>query len=299
MSWLFYALLAPAVYAIVTFIDKYLLSKEIKDYSIMPIYTGIVGFIAGTILWIVLGFPLLPLKDAAIVLLTGILTGASLLVYFKALDSEETSTINILFQMFPVISLLLALIFLHEKISFNQSIGFVLIMGAVLSISFEGTKGLLSFSPAFFLILLYDLAWATMGILTKYTSSTNSFWRILNYESWGIGIGALLIFIFFPKIRSSFLKSVKKIKPKTVIVVGLNEGVFVLAKTLTFFSFSIGPAALVSVLETTQALYAILYGVILTKLFPRVFDEDTSLPQLSKKVVAALVVLIGIVLINR
>jgi uncharacterized membrane protein len=34
MTWLIFALLAPAVYAVVTFIDKYLLSKKKKIYLV-------------------------------------------------------------------------------------------------------------------------------------------------------------------------------------------------------------------------------------------------------------------------
>ena len=71
-SWLFFALLAPAIYALVVFIDKYVVSKEIKDYLCMPIYSAIVGLIAGTLLWLVFGRPLLSFKDTIIVFSVGI-----------------------------------------------------------------------------------------------------------------------------------------------------------------------------------------------------------------------------------
>ena len=150
MTWLIFALLAPAVYAVVTFIDKYLLSNKIKDYNAMPIYTAAVGFIAGSILWVVNGFPTLPMKDALIVLTTGILTGTSLYVYFKALSTEETSKINILFQMFPIMSMLLAFLLLREKISMLQYGGFFLILFATTLISYENDGGRFKFSQAFF-----------------------------------------------------------------------------------------------------------------------------------------------------
>jgi transporter family protein len=299
MTWLIFALLAPAVYAVVTFIDKYLLSKKIKDYNAMPVYTGAVGFLAGSILWTINGFPTLPIKDAVIVLTTGILTGISLYVYFKALSSEETSKINILFQMFPIISLALAFLLLHEKISIQQYGGFFLILFATTLISYENDGGRIKFSQAFFLILLYDFTWAVMGILMKYATGANSFWKVLNYESWGIGIGGILMFLFIKKIRKAFLKSIKKVRVDTLVVVGLNEGVFVIAKSLTFFAFSIGPAALVSVLETTQAVYAIIYGSVLTVLFPTIFHENISQKELVKKIVASLLVIMGIFLIYR
>lgn len=298
MNWILVALSAPATYATVTFIDKYLLSRHIKDYNAMPIYTSIVAFIAGVIFWFINGFPVLPLQDTLIVLTTGILTGFSLIAYFKALSQEDTSNITILFQMFPIITLLLSLLFLKESINLFQLIGFLLVLSSGVIISLKKSKKRTHISSVFWLIFLYDLLWASAGVLMKFAINANSFAQVLNYESWGIAIGGAIIFILFGDVRSAFLKSLKKVKAKTLLIIGFNEGVFVIAKSLTFFAFSLGPAALVSVLETTQTFFAIIYGYLLTLLFPSIFNEDISRKGLNKKLLAAFIALTGIFLIN-
>lgn len=295
-NWLVFALIAPALYASVNFIDKYLLSKEIKDYRALPIYTGIFGFIAGLLFWIFTGFPILHTKDALIVLTTGVITSLSLVVYAKALSKEETSNIIILFQMFPIVTLLLSFLFLKETITLKQLIGFVLIFASAISISMK-SKNKFSLSPAFFLILLYDFLWASSAVLIKYTSNFMSFSKIVSYESFGVGLGGILIFIFSSGIRKAFLKNVKRIRIKALGVIALNEGVFVLAKSLTFFAVSLGPTALVSILENTQTFYGILFGWILTLLAPAIFKEDVSKKGLAKKIIFTFVLLVGVWLI--
>lgn len=298
MNWLIVALMAPATYATVTFVDKYLLSKKVKDYNAMPIYTAITAMIAGTLFWIANGFPSLPLNDALLVTLVGVLTGFSLIVYFKALSKADTSNITILFQMFPVITLILSYIFLKEVITVQQLIGFGIILLSGVFISLQKSKKKTNISEVFWLILIYDLLWALSGILMKYATNANSFSEVINYESWGIGIGGIIIYLFFNDIRTAFHKSLKKVKLSTLSVIGLNESVFVIAKTLTFYAFSIGPAALVSVLETTQVFFAIIYGYLLTTLFPHIIKEDISKKQIKKRIISALLVVIGIVFIS-
>jgi drug/metabolite transporter (DMT)-like permease len=299
MNWILIALLAPATYAIVTFIDKYLLSGVVKDYKAMPIYTAIVGFLAGTIFWLYNGFPLLTVRDSLIVLSTGILTGFSLITYFKALSEEETSNVTVLFQMFPIITLIFAYIFLHEILTTKQFLGFFLMLSAALLTSVKRDNSKFNFSKAFLLILIYDILWASSGILMKYAINANSFSRVITYESWGIGVGGIFIYILFADIRKAFNKSIKNVKIKTLAIIGLNETVFVIAKSLTFLAFSLGPAAIVSVLETSQTFFAILYGWILTLLIPTIFKEDISTKGLGKKILAAIILLAGVVLVYQ
>src|SRR5690348_5887469 len=114
MNWLFFALLAPFVFAIVVDFDKYILEKHVSDYKGMPIYGSIVASIIGLILWVVTGFPTLLLKDAILIVLTGMLTIWASAIYFKALSSDEASKITILFQMAPILTLVMSFIFLKE-----------------------------------------------------------------------------------------------------------------------------------------------------------------------------------------
>ena len=137
MSWLFFAIMSSAVYAMTNFVDKFLLEKEVKDYRGLVIYTSIIGFIFGSLFWMVFGFLTLPLFDALLVVGSGILTIWGLALYFRALTEEKTSTVIILMQMVPVITLFMSSTFLQEKISTFQLVGFILIFLSTISISLQ------------------------------------------------------------------------------------------------------------------------------------------------------------------
>lgn len=298
MNWIFFALLSPAVYALVNFIDKHLVSNAVKDYRAMPIYTSIVAFIAGTLFWIVTGFPVLGLRDAVIVIFTGMLAIWSLFFYFKALADEETTTIIILFQMLPVLSLIFGYVILGETISFRQLIGFIFIIAAAIGISIRPLeKNEKFFSSAFILILAYNVMWALSGVLVKFAINANSLPKIISFESWGIAGGGLIVFLLSSSIRKAFMKNTKFIKKNVLGILFLNEALFVLAKSLAFYAYILGAVALVSVLSSTQVFFGILYGFTLTKVFPKLFKEDISSRGLTKKIALALLVGVGILLL--
>lgn len=235
MNWILPALIAPAVYTVVNFIDKYIVSKEVRDYRGMPIYGTIMGFFIGTIFWIVTGFPLLSFRDALIVLTTGAFTIWAAALYFKAISTDDASKIILLFQMTPIMTLVLALMFLKETISSQQYIGFFLILLAVIGISIEKIEGKFKLSSTFLLILIVDLMWAISAVLIKFAINANSFSKILSFESWGIGLGGLILYLFFPNIRNAFNESIRTVRKRALGIMFANEGIFVLGKSITFF----------------------------------------------------------------
>jgi drug/metabolite transporter (DMT)-like permease len=298
MNWLFIALLAPAIYTVVNFIDKYIVEKHVKDSRGMPIYGTIMGLVMGMIFWVGTGFPTLGFRDTVLSLLTGALTIWGAALYFKAISNENASKIIILFQMTPVIILILSSIFLHDTINAQQFIGFILILAAALAVSSEGKKQKFKLSEAFWLILSVDFLWSITAILAKFTIEANSFQSVLAYESWGIGLGGILLYAGFPSIRKAFHKNLKTIKKRIIGVMFLNEGIFVIAKTLTFLAYSLGPTALVSVIGSSTVFYGILYGWILTLIAPKIFQEDVSKQGLIRKFALSIILLLGIILVN-
>lgn len=88
-NWLVFALLSPLVYAVVNFIDKYLIEKKVKDCRGMRIYATIMWGVVGTLFWIITGLKLPPLHHPPLVLLSGIFqivcTSLSKLSFFPRL----------------------------------------------------------------------------------------------------------------------------------------------------------------------------------------------------------------------
>ncbi|MGB5034880.1 MAG: EamA family transporter [Microgenomates group bacterium] len=298
MNWLFFALLGPAIYVIINFIDKYIISRKIKDYSAMPIFGSITGFVIGLLFWAFSNYPILQPFDALILILSGVFTIWGTVFYFKALSSEEASNVVLFFQAIPLMVLVLSIIFLHESLTTVQGFGFLIILAAT-TYALKKTGGArFRLNKALILVLIADAFWAVAAVLVTLAINANSFTEILSYESWGIGVGGLILYLFFPKKRRAFHKTVQTAGLKIIFIVFVNEVVFVIAKSVTYYAYSLGPTAQVSVLGGTQVLFGVLYGWFLTKKFPKIFKEDIRRSTLIKKFILAIFTVFGILLIT-
>jgi uncharacterized membrane protein len=298
MGWIFYALASPLVFSFVNFGDKFIIEKHIQDTRAMPIYSGIVAFFTGCVLFVLTGFPTLALKDMVLVMFTGMMTSLGAALYFTAIARDEASKIIVLIQIQPVIVLLLSVVFLNDAISAQQLIGFVLILGAAVAISLNRDGGGFKLSGAFYLILLCDLIWASSLVLFKFVAVESQFSALLPYESWGLALGDLALYLFVPSIRNAFPNNLKIVSRRALGLMAINETIFVVAKLLGLTAVALGPVALVSVLGSTQIFFGVVLGAILTTLAPAIFKEDISWRSLARKSVLALVMFGGILLVN-
>ncbi len=298
MSWLVYALLAPVIFTVVNFIDKLILEKHVHNPASMPPYLAVMAFLSGCVLFVVTGFPVPPLSDVAIVMFTGILVAVGALLYYRALSMEETSKVIVLIQIQPVMVLILSFLLLHETITAIQFVGFVLILGAAVTLSAKRGMGGIQFSKTLGMLLIVNFVWSLSVVMFKFVAAGDHFERFLPYESWGFALGGLLIFLFVRSVRDAFLESFRTIPKQAMAIIAVNETIFLCAKLLTLAAVALGPTALVSVLGGTQVFFGIVAGWILTVLIPSIYREEIAQRDLVRKGFVALVLFAGIACIN-
>lgn len=298
MHWVIPALSAPLIYTCTNFVDKYIVAKEVKDYRGMPLYGAIMGLIMGIIFFIAAGFPILNLRDTLVLLLTGSLTIWGSALYFKAISFDDPSRLIILFQSTPILVLLMSYLFLEETITNLQLIGFLIILSSVVGASDNFSKKGFQISKSFWLIFLCNFFWAISTILIKFVINQNSFVEVLSYESWGLGLGGFILYIFFPKIRGSFNDSITTIRKKALAIMFGNEVLFTAGKSSSFLALSMGSTALVSIIGSTQVFFGVFLGLILTLFAPHIVKEDISKRALSKKFAFSILVFIGLILVS-
>src|SRR3989344_1429784 len=149
MNWLLLAFLAPLLWAISNFIDKFFVSKYFKSKTgTLVLYSCFSGLPVA--LCIVLFKPQvldISLLTALFILLNGMLYILFLFPYFKALSKADTSLVIPLFQMIPVFGYILAFFVLGEVLSKMQLVASMLIiLGAIgISLRFESKKVRLHF----------------------------------------------------------------------------------------------------------------------------------------------------------
>jgi bacterial/archaeal transporter family protein len=298
MNWLPYALLSAAVYTCVNFVDKYVVTREIRDFRGMVIYSTITSFLVGMVLWIITGFPTLPLHDLVLIMLSGMITIWGAAMYFKAMSTEDASTVIVLLQMTPIFVLVLAVVFLREGMSPQQMIGFVLILLAAVGISLQKSAQKFRLSSSFALIALVCFINACSFIMVKFVSESSKFEQFVAYESWGLSVGGALLYLFMPGVRGAFHDSLRTVRRRAIAIVFVNETLFVVAKLLGFLAITLGPVALVSVVNSVQVFMGIALGWILTTLIPSIYQENTSREGLTRKVAFASILFAGVWLVS-
>ena len=136
------------------------------------------------------------------------------------------------------------------------------------------------------------------AVIIKFAAGLGGFVPMLVYESWGLSLGGLALYLSFKQVRRAFHANFRLAGRKVVAIIFFNESSYALSKGITFFAITLGPVALVSVLSGTQVLYGYLLGVGLTVLFPTKFHESLRRQDLIIKAVYSLLLLFGIALIS-
>ncbi len=302
MNWLIIAILAPVLWAITSFIDKFLVSKYFKSgVGTLIIYSCVIGLPVAFLIAIFKPVVLsLDWKTSSLIVLNSFLFILYLFPYFRALKKADTSVVVTLFQTIPVFSFILAFLILGETLTRFQIIGSTLIiLGAVgISLSFHRGKFHLT-KEVLFLQLLASLLISLNYILFKLFALDTDFWTTSFWQYLGFFIFGLILLICSKSYRNDFVSSFRKNKEPIILLNVLNEVINILAIILvTFVSLSAPVAVVSSIMNGFQPLCALLIGILLSLLFPKIIKENLSPKVLIQKMVFILLVFLGVYLLN-
>lgn len=138
MSWLIYAFLS-ALFAALTSILAKVGIKGVDSNLATAIRTVVILLFAwGIVLWQGTGKQLITLSKTSLIflVLSGIATGASWLFYFRALQIGQASQVAPIDKLSLVLTIILAFIFLHEKVNEMVVVGAVLMTVGALIVGF-------------------------------------------------------------------------------------------------------------------------------------------------------------------
>lgn len=297
MTWFLLAFIAMVLFGTTNFIDRFLVEKRIKDPFFVSIIGGILAPLIGVIVFVMRGFPMLPVRDAGILVLGGLLAEVALVPWYKAIKIDDTSRVVPYFQFIPVIILGMSYLLLGERLTMNQLIGFALIIVGGLSLAIEHpSREFFRIRKSFWYIIVSIMLWAPMVVLFKMIAVEQNFWDSIAYNSIGIGLGAIVLQIY---AKTRTVAKIRAMSFGTWGVVIANELLYLLARVLQFYAVLIGPTALVSVVGGVQPLFALVVGLALSIWFPDIIKEDIKKKTIAYKLVAIVVMFIGIVFINR
>jgi uncharacterized membrane protein len=227
----------------------------------------------------------------------GIVAGLShylgLFLYFKAMMIEEASRVISLFYIGPIFTLILAATVLKENLTSSMYIGVILLVLGAISISYKRVEGKGTMvSPALGLLLLCSFTLSIYEILTKYVLGSFDLISFFFWEFVGFVIAASLTFSY-PRIRQSFLTSVKAMSRPVLFWRFVNTYMSLTALVLYFAAMSVGLASLVSGATSFEPLFVLVFAVLFSLFIPQVFKEDIGKGALIVKAVAVTLIVAG------
>lgn len=298
-NWFFIALIPPLLWSMVNHIDKYMLSRYVKNRGV----GGLLVFSALSSL-VVLPFVLyfyhadifnISLSDFFILISVGFLVAGASYFYLKGLESEEASIVIPLFQLVPVFGYFLGFIILGETLSSNQIFySLIIVFGIiVLSLEISEENKIRLKKKVLWLITVSSLLFALHDVLFKKVALIENFWVSVFWQYTSFLLFGIFALIFIKNFRRSFFEMFHNMGHKLFVVNILSEILYMLGNLANNFALLLAPVALVLVVSSYQPLFVFVIGVFLTIFLPKIAEEKISKKHLLHKIIAIAIILIG------
>lgn len=302
MSWFFIALIGSLLYASTNHIDKYLISKYLKDGEVgsLVIFSSIFSIFALPIVFFI--HPevfLVTLFQAIALVVTGMMTVIAVLLYFYALREDEATNVVPFYQTIPIFAFVLGFLILGETVSSIQGIASLIIIAGAVLLSFEIGGGKIHLkSQVVFFMLAASLLYALSSVIFKLVAIEEGFWLSTFWFLFGKIILGGFFLIFVPIYRRQFFTVLKENKIRILALNSTNEILAILADGFISFATLLAPVALVLLAGSFQPVFVLVIGVLLTLFFPHISEESLSHKHIIQKVVAIVVIMIGTYLLS-
>lgn len=296
MGYIF-SLIPPFFDSVINYLDKFLLSKYNIGSTAITIYSGFFALFSGVIVLMLTGFHITDLKTTLIITASGFMGVFILLAYFKALTLDEASRVASLFQLVPVLVLLLGAVLLGEKFIFKQYMGSFLIIASGFMLSIQKLHiRIIKINKAFWYMLLASFFSAMVYISFKLGVKELGFWPAIPYEGLGSGLASLCILLYGKNLKN-LKEEMKKISKKVFVYLTISEVIYRSSRFSFYFALSLIPATIVAVLQGFQPFFLLIEGIILSLWFPHIIKEIITKQTVSIKLASIIGIFIGLSLI--
>ena len=301
MTWLFAAISAYFLLAVVFLVDKYLLKARIPSPKIYSFYISGLG---------ALSLILIPFVDFLIPgpeqILLAILAGAvfifALFLFYSALKKFDVSSVApAVGGIMPLFTFGLVYFFTDGKeiLEFQEFIAFVLLISGSLFVTAEkgaikvfSLKSLpLSVLAAFFLALTF--------VLMKFVYLNQPFWSGFIWMRIG-GLLAAFCFLMTKEVRGELLSRRAILQKKTAAIFLSNQilggGAFILQNWAVYLT-PLAFVAIINALQGIQYVFLLVFVTFLSLKFPETLKEEISSKILLRKFFAILLIGTGLALL--
>lgn len=292
MTWLVITISAYFILAVVSLIDKYILTGSIPNPKIYAFYSGVLGLALLLIIPFV-GFYIPSAFQVTLSLLTGILSIFSLFLLYRAISLFEPSRIiPVIGSLNALFTFLLVYFFSSgkETLGYREIAAFLLLLSSSFLITYEKEKKI-SFQSLKFSIPA-ALVFALCLVLTKYVYLGQEFWNGLIWMRIGGFIMVLCLLLFSGDVREEILKK-KKFIPARPGLLLFDQGLGAGANLLLNFAVFLSPLAYLSIMNAlvgVQYAFLLVLAVVISLKFPQFLKEKITKGILFQKIIAILLI---------
>jgi drug/metabolite transporter (DMT)-like permease len=289
MSWIFLALLAPLISAIVNIFDDNLLGKIYKGALVAAVISGLFGILPAIFILLLRPASInAPGYLIGLSVLSGILVVFAFYAYFKGLEKADPSVVAALLCITPAVIPFVAYFAVGERLTINAVLGFSIVIVAAFLFSLADVRKLTiskAMVPALIAAALFD----TVAITNKFVYTKIDFINAYLYFSIGMFIaGLILLFVSLKKqsTKQNLWDIVQKRSPALILLLMLVEALALLAELARNKALSLGDVSLVAGLQNLQPFYVLIISLLFFPFYPKVFRSAQSVNLLPKLLLA-------------
>lgn len=274
MSWIFIALLAPALSALGSYVDKYLLvhKESTGGLGAILIFSSIFGLGVLPVALVLGAEPqaVTPLTALALIA-NGFLTVGTLATYLYAIRNSDVVSVVPILQTIPVFGFAFGFLILGETLSSSEMLGSCVVIAGAMLLSVELEEGSRARFRATNLLwaLLSASLFALSGSVFKFFATDYGYWTVQFWEYVGIASMGLVIFLLVSTYRSQFLGVIRDRNLNAVSLNFVTETIMVSADLLLNFATLLAPLALVYTVNSFQPAFLLVFGLVGCVLAPQ------------------------------
>jgi uncharacterized membrane protein len=291
--WYCFALVGPAIWALLNHLDKYLLIRFFREDAaagpVLVVFTGLAGFVIATAI-LSFGpsvFTLAPWQACLLVGAGALLVG-SYVPYMIAMQRDEASIVASLYRLAPVFVFVLSYVVLGESLRPKQITGgCVTISGSILLVIDPGNGRKRIDLVTFCLMCAACLMNACTVVIFKYVALQASFWSSAFWEYIGSGMFSVTLICSVSSYRNALLALLRSRETCVLVPITVSgEALNLVANLAVGFAGLMAPLALVSIVTGLHPLFVLGYGILFTCFLPAFSRERLGARRVLWKIVA-------------
>ena len=302
MLWLILCILAALTWSFSAFIDNYQTDVIFKGKTpqAMKVVNGPVYIVISIIVAIILKIQFPDITQIGLLMLSGALSSIGALVYYQALENEEATDAAIFYQLQPVLLLIIDFFIFHENITFQQVLGFIIILLApiIVILSRKRLKSRHIAMRAGALLVVYVLFATISAEISTRSSGGVDYKVIFVFYLFGRGLTDCLLGLI-PKYRKRHKYIIKR-QPKAYVgTVIINQCLCAFADFTYRYALILGLTAVASAItNAAELVITFALGIILSLIWPNFGREKLQKHLIIAHVIAVILCVVGIFIIQ-